>query len=274
MASYKDFDLNTIAGCQEYARHLLSQGVGESLFVRLPLYDELCSEGYNVSRIIGAFRQLKDWEVLIKKFGANLAEAYIKVYNECINLGLSNFYFDEGFKRTNRYGKAIDCKYPLLYGIYIYGDSYNAFIKIEQPYAPYNEKHIRLMDINASALPLIILLLKEKISAVKAERQKNQWEGDIDLAALVAEVCPRFPNNVIEVRRGKRGNEGNCAPYDAIVICDKDGRGQYGSITIGKDKWGVAYLSCRVPLAGEHSYVVTKESVINGLTEAIQFALS
>ena len=81
-----------------------------------------------------------------------------------------------------------------------------------------------------------------------------------------------FPDEVIELRTGKRQCDTNTPSYQAIVV--GDGMNQSGSLTFSKSAHGVVSMSVRVPLAGEHDYKIKCDKLSECLREAIQFMLN
>lgn len=81
-----------------------------------------------------------------------------------------------------------------------------------------------------------------------------------------------FPNEVIELRTGKRQCDTDMPSYQAIVI--GQGMGQSGSLTFAKSNHGVVTMCRRAVLGGECSYKVKRDELRSELQEAIRYMLN
>lgn len=84
-----------------------------------------------------------------------------------------------------------------------------------------------------------------------------------------------FPDLNIDIVNGKRGCDGE-ETYNALLIYNERGSylGQLGSITLTKDEYNNVYRLCqRVPLCGECSFRLGKDTWRSQLKHAIEFML-
>lgn len=264
-------NLDTDEGRKEFARALMKRNIDNYTLDNTDLEPMLRNMGYRLYD--SDFLKIRQEMEMREKWGDALAEEYMNVHDECVRMRLDHHYFDKDHRHENRYGAMIDRNYPLLYSISTFSD-YNASIEIHKVYS-YGEKYVHILDVAPNVVRLIIQLLKGDIAKKMEWEQKMQWNGDVNLQDIVRQVQPFFPKYSIEVEVGKRQNDGNVKPYEAIVVYDKSygdnkSYGYCGSLTINKGSDGIARLSCRVPLCGESSYAVTKDKVIDKVREEIE----
>lgn len=273
----KDLNLKTISGIKEYAKRLNDKGVkGYDLIYNVDLGWALDEMNVSLGKMHESMRRIDSEKTLIEKYG-DLAKEYIEVFDKCLELHLDHHYFDGCMSRGHnsfvlQMGNDKLKDYPTLYSISTFDDNYNCTIQIEN-YHNYKEKFVHLTDFGVLGIKMVTKLLKSKVEEELEYREKNAWQGELNLNTLVEQVKPLFPNLTIKVANGKRQCDGNVDPYDAIVVYD--GRAYVGSLTLGYNEYkGVVQLSCRVPLCGECGCDVNNDNVILNISDYINYMIS
>ena len=205
-----------------------------------------------------------------------VGKAFVDAYDKCCSLHLDHHYFDGWDRKHNdyaRYWNHPKCRnYSAVYSFSTFSSGgYNKSVELKDWYS-YKECYINIEELGIDAIRFMTKLLNESAQKVIDYREKNKWQGEIDMDGYAKQLQANHPNLTIEVREGKRGCDGDCKPYKAIVVYE-DGS-QLGSITMNIGFNGVASISKRVPLCGENSFDTNNENVMKDLESCVEFITS